>query len=53
VFLVSWLFLSVDYKVIHVVWHTVPEQFDVPFYLFLVPVIVGGQHGSRLALFGQ
>ena len=39
--LVSWLFLSVVYKGIHVVWHTVPEQFDIPFYLFLVPVIVG------------
>jgi hypothetical protein len=33
--LVSWLFLSVVYKGIHVVWHTVPEQFDIPFYLFL------------------
>ena len=39
--LVSWLFLSVVYKGIHVVWHTVPEQFDIPFYLFLVPVIAG------------
>lgn len=39
--LVSWLFLSVVYKGIHVVWHTVPKQFDIPFYLFLVPVIVG------------
>ncbi|WP_214694658.1 chloride channel protein [Exiguobacterium sp. s160] len=39
--LVSWLFLSVVYKGIHVVWHTVPEQFDFPFYVFLVPVIAG------------
>lgn len=39
--LVSWLFLSVVYKGIHVVWHTVPEQFNFPFYVFLVPVIAG------------
>ena len=29
--LVSWLFLSVVYKGIHVGWHTVPKQFDIPF----------------------
>lgn len=39
--LVSWLFLSVVYKGIHVGWHTIPEQFDIPFYLFLVPIIAG------------
>ncbi|WP_214882589.1 MULTISPECIES: chloride channel protein [unclassified Exiguobacterium] len=39
--LVSWLFLSVVYKGIHFVWHTVPEQFDVRLYLFLVPVLAG------------
>ncbi|MCV9900396.1 chloride channel protein [Exiguobacterium sp. N5] len=51
--LVSWLFLSVVYKGIHVVWHTVPEQFDIPFYLFLVPVIAGVSIGLLQRRYGQ
>lgn len=38
---ISWLFLSVVYKGIHFVWHTVPERVDHPLYAFVVPVIAG------------
>lgn len=51
--LVSWLFLSVVYKGIHFVWHTIPEQFDIPFYLFLVPVIAGIGIGLLQRRYGQ
>ncbi|WP_215143140.1 chloride channel protein [Exiguobacterium qingdaonense] len=39
--LVSWAFLLVTHKGIHFVWHTIPEQFDMPFYMFLTPVLAG------------
>lgn len=51
--LVSWLFLSIVYKGIHFVWHTVPERFDIPLYVFFVPVIVGTLIGLLQRRYGQ
>ncbi|TCI57629.1 chloride channel protein [Exiguobacterium sp. SH1S21] len=38
---ISWIFLSVVYKGIHFVWHTVPERVESPFYIFFVPLAAG------------